>query len=178
MSAADTDQLDRAARRLIELLSAHDCKIVFAESCTAGLVAATLGRMPGISDYLCGSAVVYRNATKSAWLDVSAADLDDPAITAVSSTVAEAMAIGVLKRTPEANLSVSVTGYLGPDAAVEMDGIVFLTVAIREPSGELRHGPTRRVRLAQDATRTSRQAEAAVWVLQTAALTLEEWGVG
>ncbi len=32
--------------------------IVFAESCTAGMIAATLGRIPGISEWLAGSAVV------------------------------------------------------------------------------------------------------------------------
>ena len=104
-------------------------KIVFAESCTAGLVAATMGRIPGVSDYLCGSAVTYRGETKMAWLGIDASDLAKH--TAVSQCVTEAMAENVLQRTPEASLAVAVTGHFGPDAPAELDGVVFISVAER-----------------------------------------------
>ena len=50
-----------AARRLAKILAATNHKIVFAESCTAGLVAQSLSRIPGISPWHCGSMVTYRN---------------------------------------------------------------------------------------------------------------------
>ncbi len=62
-----TDEPDDA-QRLVDVLKRLDTKIVFAESCTAGLVSATLARVPGVSAYLCGSAVTYRDEVKTAWV--------------------------------------------------------------------------------------------------------------
>lgn len=106
-------------------------RLVLAESCTGGLAAATLTRIPGISDFFCGSAVVYRNATKTAWLGVPGGQLDDPAIGPVSPQTAEGMARGVLARTSEADLAAAVTGHLGPDAPDGLDGVIFVGVAER-----------------------------------------------
>ena len=72
---------------------------MLAESCTGGLVAATLAQIPGISEHLCGSAVVYRAPTKSAWLGIDQRLLDDPAIGPVSAEVTRALALAVLERT-------------------------------------------------------------------------------
>ncbi len=119
----------RLLRLLVESLRAGDCKVVFAESCTAGLVAATLGKQPGISKYLCGSAVTYREDTKQQWLGVRTATLRK--YTAVSSQAAIEMARGVLRITPEAQWGVSVTGHLGPDAPPELDGVVYVAIARR-----------------------------------------------
>lgn len=104
-------------------------RIVFAESCTGGLVSASLARVPGISDFLCGSAVVYRVDTKSQWLGVSEALLLNPG--PVSEVVARAMALGVLARTPEADIAASITGHLGPNAPDDQDGLLFIGVAHR-----------------------------------------------
>ena len=88
------DSLPSAACDVAEQLKAQNIRVVFAESCTAGLIAATLARVPGISNHLCGSAVVYRNETKTAWLSVSADDLADETIGPVSEPVAESMGSG------------------------------------------------------------------------------------
>ncbi len=101
------------AERLVEILRRLDAKIVFAESCTAGLAAATLARIPGVSAYFCGSAVTYRDEVKTAWVGV------DPGLiqqqTAVCEKVAKEMAEGVLNRTPSASIAVAITGHLGPN---------------------------------------------------------------
>ena len=109
-----------------------DLRVVFAESCTAGLVSASLAAVPGISAHHCGSAVTYRNDTKARWLGISAAVLEDPG--PVSKLVARQMAVGVLERTPEADVSASVTGHLGPDAPAEQDGLVYIALARRNRS--------------------------------------------
>jgi nicotinamide-nucleotide amidase len=101
-------------------------RLVLAESCTAGLVASLLSRMPGASEWLCGSAVVYRNETKTAWLGVSAAILDDPQIGPVSRETAAAMCAGALGLTPEATHAISVTGHLGPEAPPVLDGLIYV----------------------------------------------------
>lgn len=121
--------LSEAAWRLAEGLERHETRIVFAESCTAGLAAAALAIVPGISKWLCGSAVTYQEATKVRWVGISPADLEN--FTAVSAQVARAMAIGVLKATPHADLAVSVTGHLGPCAPPELDGVIFIGTAVR-----------------------------------------------
>lgn len=131
--------LDDAADRVAAALQLTQVRLVLAESCTAGLIAATLARVPGISEYLCGSAVVYRNATKEAWLGVPHGLLDDPRIGPVSAQCAEAMARGVLERTPEATLALAITGHLGPGAPAALDGIVHVAI-VRRPRMSDRQG--------------------------------------
>lgn len=124
--------LGSLAEEIAQLLLRADWKVVFAESCTAGLISATLARVPGVSRVHCGSAVVYRLATKTEWLNVAAGVLEQ--FTAVSEPVAKAMAEGVMNRTPEADVAVSITGHLGPDAPAEQDGLIFVGIAIRDQS--------------------------------------------
>ncbi|MCP4783133.1 MAG: CinA family protein [Fuerstiella sp.] len=121
--------LDGSATELVRKLIKTGQKIVFAESCTAGLLAATMGRIPGVSSVLAGSAVVYQEATKHKWLNISEDLLRDPG--PVSEIVSELMAQGVLADTPHATIAASVTGHLGPDAPQNLDGIAWSTVAVR-----------------------------------------------
>lgn len=116
-------------RSVAELLKTTGTTIVFAESCTAGLVSASLARVPGISEFHCGSAVVYQLQTKTEWLGISPALLDDPG--PVSTQVAREMAMGVLQRTPAARLAASITGHLGPNAPAEQDGLIYIGIATR-----------------------------------------------
>lgn len=157
--------LHAAAVELAAALKTANARIVFAESCTAGLVSATLASVPGISNFLCGSAVTYREDTKVQWIDVSADTIRD--IGVVSGEVATQMAVGVLKATPEAEFAVAITGHLGPNAPADLDGIVYVGTAARdvEPRAE-RHRLTTRV----DANRIriERQYLAATVVLRTA----------
>lgn len=158
------DALVDAARALADALQRHQARIVFAESCTAGLVSASLAIVPGISRWLCGSAVTYQEATKRRWLDVRPQDLKE--FTAVSEQVARSMAGGVLAITPHADCAVSVTGHLGPDAPPDLDAVVFVGTAIRHRDGrriELGQ-PKRFLLMASD--RPSRQVEAAILVLR------------
>ena len=140
---------------------------MLAESCTGGLVSAELAKVPGVSEWLCGSAVTYRCDTKVEWIGVKSEDIEQH--TAVSKEVAGQMAQGVLRKTPEASLSASVTGHLGPDAPEGFDGLVFIAVAARMGSNIATVGVTRRQ--LQAGEREKRQAEAATMVLQ---LLLEE----
>lgn len=123
------DPVFAAAVKLADALARSQQRIVFAESCTAGLVSATLGRIAGISAWMCGSAVVYRLDTKHRWLDVSEVMLAEHG--AVSEAVAAAMASGALSRTPEADVAAAITGHLGPHAPDDQDGLVWMAVAQR-----------------------------------------------
>jgi len=125
--------ISSAARRVSQLLKQLELKVVFAESCTGGLVSGSLTAIPGISNFHCGGVVTYRNATKSAYLDIPKPLLVRPG--PVSQIVAQRMAASVLKKTPEADVSISVTGHLGPRAPAELDGQVFISIARRGSKG-------------------------------------------
>ncbi|MDX1944509.1 MAG: CinA family protein [Pirellulaceae bacterium] len=111
------------------LLKQAGQKVVFAESCTGGLVSGELTKVPGISEHHCGGVVTYRNATKAEYLGIPGKMLLDPG--PVSREVAEQMARRVLAKTPEATVAVSVTGHLGPHAPPELNGLVFIGIARR-----------------------------------------------
>lgn len=162
-------ELEEAARQLAHRLADTGTRLVLAESCTGGLVAATLAAIPGISQWFCGSAVTYRDQTKIDWLGVSAAHIAH--FTAVSETLAGEMTTGALQRTREADLAVSVTGHLGPDAPVSLDGVVWLGVA-RRHAGRIDGSRTVRHML-KSTQRVQRQREAARLVLGEAARELD-----
>jgi len=137
------------ANRVFEELRARNLRLVLAESCTGGLGAALLARIPGVSEFLCGSAVVYQVETKAEWLRVPRRLLltSGP----VSHEVASAMAIGALKITPKADVSAAVTGHLGPGAPPEQDGVVFLAFARRNRSARLGRVAVKRIELSAEA---------------------------
>lgn len=146
---------DELAAILVARLLRYRQKIVFAESCTAGLISASLGRIAGVSEALAGSAVVYQLQTKSAWLGVSDAALETPG--PVSQIVSQQMARGVLQKTPHATIAASITGHLGPRAPRELDGIAWSTVAVLSDSGiEMQ---SRRLSLLFPGSRTSAMSD-------------------
>lgn len=130
-----------AAVDLANMLVAKRLKIVFAESCTAGLASATLAHVPGISDHLCGSAVTYRQSTKQQWLGIDPDVIEENS--AESGIVTELMATHVLSKTPEADYSAAVTGHLGPHAPRDKDGVVFVAIAKRVDDQIVVEGSTR-----------------------------------
>lgn len=164
--AADLAQ--KLARRFeaVESQTGSATRIVFAESCTCGLVAALLGQVPGISKFLCGSMVTYRESAKQQWLSVSSETLQ--CFTAESIQTSQAMATNVLVETKEANLSAAVTGHLGPssegDSLNQKDGKIFIVVA-RRTNDSAQIVSTETVQL-NSATRIDRQFESAAAVLK------------
>ena len=152
--------------------SVGQAKIVLAESCTAGLVSALLGQVPGISRFLCGSMVTYRESTKQQWLSVSADTLDR--FTAESIEASESLATSVLGCTAEASYSAAITGHLGPltgdDPPSEKDGKIFVVVAKREnDSTKIVSSDTIQL---QSKTRVDRQYESAAAVINALSIEL------
>jgi PncC family amidohydrolase len=163
------------AAHVATLLRSAGKRIVLAESCTGGLVAAMLAQNPGISEHLCGSAVVYRTTTKSAWLGIDPQLLEDPLIGPVSAQVTRALALAVLQQTPEADLAAAVTGHHGPNAPPELDGLVHVAVAIRDAQAKIVSESGQVLPALQGdpaASRIARQTAAAELVLTAIAATL------
>lgn len=171
-SAIAAKQAQNLARKLesLEAQAGSQTRIVLAESCTAGLVSALLGQVPGISKFLCGSMVTYRESTKEHWLSVSAETLDQ--FKAESTETTKALAINVLERTEEANYSAAITGHLGPFASGDSskDGKIFVVVAKRE-NESISIISTDEIQL-QSSARIDRQYESGAVVLNALCETL------
>lgn len=163
---------DDTCQAIADKLTSLNCRIVLAESCTAGLIAASLGRVPGVSTVLAGSAVVYQIPTKTAWLSIDEAVIQQAGV--VSRKVAEQMAAGVLTTTPHATISASITGHLGPNAPPDEDGLAWCAIAERLQekvvctARQLQLQPSRTAANHADAVRIrhERQVDATEQVLQ------------
>ena len=97
--------------KTVALLMEQGKRISFAESCTGGLVAATLVDVPDASRVLDMSFVTYANEAKTDLVGVSPDTL--AAHGAVSEQTAREMASGVARRSG-AQVGVSATGIAGP----------------------------------------------------------------
>jgi len=124
------DELVALARAFLADIEQLGLKLATAESCTGGLISATICRVPGCSKVLERGFVTYSNQAKAEVLGVPPALLE--AKGAVSQEVALAMVEGVLNHSP-ADLVVAVTGIAGPDGGSETKpvGLVHLAAARR-----------------------------------------------
>jgi hypothetical protein len=75
------------------------------------------------------------------------------------------MAEGVLAETPEANIAAAITGHLGPAAPTELDGVIYVAVAVRGDDKNL-IAVSHRLELVES-ERSLRQHEASLFVLLT-----------
>ncbi|MBT6098334.1 MAG: CinA family protein [Marinovum sp.] len=96
---------------ILQLASQAKRKIVVAESCTGGMLAAALTDLPGSSAVFERGFVTYSNAAKIELLGVSADTLERHG--AVSEPVAKDMARGALERSG-GDIALAITGIAGP----------------------------------------------------------------
>lgn len=126
----------RAALTLEEvvanLLIDSRATIAAAESCTGGLLAERLTRIPGSSNYFLGGAVCYSNEMKTAWADVPPEVIATKG--AVSAEVAIALAEGIRRRV-RTTLGVGITGIAGPGGGSEDKPVGTVHVALASSSG-------------------------------------------
>jgi nicotinamide-nucleotide amidase len=117
-----------AAERVLTSCRKHKLKVVTAESCTGGLVAAALTAIAGSSDVVDRGFVTYSNDAKHEMLGVALDTLEKHG--AVSEPVARAMTRGALTHSM-ADISVSVTGVAGPGggSAEKPVGLVHFAAA-------------------------------------------------
>lgn len=161
-----------SASKLRDVIAGRQQRLVLAESCTGGWLAASMSALPGVSQWWCGSLVVYRCGSKQQWLGISEAVLDDPAVGPVSELVTMQLARQALAHTSEAHISIAVTGDLGPGVSPEKDGRVFCALA-RRGDANIFKAHTRLISPSPlDATdiaaRVARLEEAGQWVFARA----------
>ena len=146
-SEAEADELERAlaapnerhlfARderpveaHVLDLLRARGLTLGTAESCTGGLVAERITRVPGSSDAFMGSVVAYADRVKVEQLGVPAELIEQHG--AVSAEVAEAMASGARERLA-VDVAIAVTGIAGPGGGTPEKPVGLVYVAAETP---------------------------------------------
>jgi nicotinamide-nucleotide amidase len=117
-------------------LTKNRATIATAESCTGGLLAERLTRIPGSSSYFLGGVVCYSNELKTAWADVPAALIETRG--AVSPEVAQALATGIRLRTG-ATIGVGITGIAGPGGGTPEKPVGLVYIALADVAGFKEH---------------------------------------
>src|SRR6267378_3326176 len=115
-----------------ELLTTNRATISTAESCTGGLLAERLTRIPGSSTYFLGGVVSYSNERKTVWTEVPAELIASKG--AVSAEVAVALAEGI-RRSVGSTFGVGITGIAGPGGGSEEKPVGTVHIALATPTG-------------------------------------------
>ncbi len=112
-------------------LSTQNLKVTCAESCTGGLLAANLTRLPGSSAWFDMGFVTYSNEAKQQMLNVNPTTLAHYG--AVSEEVVREMALGALIAS-KADYALSISGIAGPSGGSEEKpvGLVWFGVASKK----------------------------------------------
>jgi nicotinamide-nucleotide amidase len=118
---------------VIEKLRTRKQTVGFAESCTGGLLSATLSAIAGVSDIYLGSIVSYSYQAKVDLLGVSWNALKTEG--AVSDRVARQMAQGVRNQL-KCHWSVSITGIAGPTGGQPEKPVGTVWFAVAGPGFE------------------------------------------
>jgi len=129
-------EIDALARLLVDEARTRGVRIVTAESCTGGLVAAAITAIPGSSDVFDRSFITYSNRAKEEMLGVPGDLIAD--VGAVSESVARIMAENALVDS-NAHLSVAITGVAGPGGGTPMKPVGTVHFATARSNGGIHH---------------------------------------
>ncbi len=126
-----TDEQVSLEECVVKLLNKHELTVVTAESCTGGMIAATIVNVPGASNVLKQSFVTYSNKAKRKYLDVSKNTLKK--YTEYSEQCAKEMAQGAAL-VHDSDVSIAVTGIAGPGGGTPEKpvGLVYIACYVKE----------------------------------------------
>jgi nicotinamide-nucleotide amidase len=128
-------ELKARAQEILKLARERRMTLATVESCTAGTLANLLSQGEGASEALHGGFIVYTKENKTQAVGVPRDLLDKH--TAVSAEVAEAMAVGGLKRWP-ATIVAAITGVAGPEPDEDGNPVGLVHVAAAARDGRVR----------------------------------------
>lgn len=129
-------EIETLARLVLDDARARSLRIVTAESCTGGLVAAALCSVAGASDVFERGFVTYSNRAKQELLGIPGDLIAD--LGAVSEPIARMMAEGALEHS-HAHLSVAITGVAGPGGGTPMKPVGTVHLATARTNDSVRH---------------------------------------
>jgi len=119
---------------LIKELNKRSQTIVFAESCTGGLLSSTLTSIAGSSQVFQGSIICYSNELKNSLLNISEDKLSKYG--AVSEEVCEAMAINV-KNKLGSDWAIAISGIAGPNGGTQEKPVGLVHISIAGPNNHI-----------------------------------------
>jgi nicotinamide-nucleotide amidase len=131
-----SEELQAAAREVLDICRTRGLTLATAESCTGGLVAGALTDLPGSSAVVDRGFVTYSNEAKQQMLGVLAETLRTYG--AVSRETAEAMARGALAHA-DVDLVVAVTGIAGPGGGSRDKPVGLVHFACGARGGRMTH---------------------------------------
>ena len=111
MNTPQKNDLHEVTQELARVLIKNNWHLSTAESCTGGMVAASITELAGSSEWFERGYVTYSNQAKSEDIDVSQNLIEQYG--AVSDQVARAMALGA-KQNSGSDIALSITGIAGP----------------------------------------------------------------
>ncbi|CAN7230237.1 CinA family protein [Phenylobacterium sp. LjRoot225] len=129
-------EIETLARLLVDEAGQRSLRIVTAESCTGGLVAAAICAVPGASEVFERGFITYSNRAKQELLGVPGDLIAD--MGAVSEPVARMMAEGALEAS-NAHISVAITGVAGPGGGTRMKPVGTVHIATARSNSALMH---------------------------------------
>lgn len=130
------ERLRNLAMLVMDEASERRVRLVTAESCTGGLLAALFTELAGSSRFLERGFVTYSNESKVELLGVAGDVLADYG--AVSEAVARQMAEGALEHS-RANLSIAITGIAGPGGGTPMKPVGTVHLACARENKAMMH---------------------------------------
>ena len=148
---------------LAEELKGRGLVCATAESCTGGLIGASLTSVSGSSEWYVGGVISYANSVKTGLLGVSETDLEEQG--AVSEAVVRSMALGACRATG-ADLACAVSGVAGPGGGTPEKPVGTVWI------GWSLHGETRARRFRFSGDRDSVRAQ----TVTEAVRGMLEWG--
>tara|TARA_B100001059_G_C17689349_1_gene504088 strand:- start:191 stop:673 length:483 start_codon:yes stop_codon:yes gene_type:complete len=123
--------------QIISLALKKNVRISVAESCTGGLLTASLTEIPGSSQVIDRGYVTYSNLSKIDLLSVQESTINQHG--AVSAETAKEMALGALEKA-NSQLSISITGVAGPTHSEQKEvGLVFFGWAGKKLQNDAKH---------------------------------------
>jgi len=127
---------DTLSSVIIRILKNRNESIVFAESCTGGLLSSSITAENGASEVFKGGIIAYSNELKQNLLSIPKSFLDTHG--AVSAEVAEKMAIGV-KEKLKADWAIAISGIAGPKGGTAIKPVGLVHISIISPNNKLKN---------------------------------------
>ena len=124
--------IKRKAEKVFKLCLKKKIKLVFAESCTGGLLSSLITSFPNSSKIFISSFVTYSNLSKQKMLGVKNKTLKKYG--AVSKEVAEEMVNGIWNKY-KINIALSITGIAGPTGQTKNKKIGLVYIGIKSKKG-------------------------------------------
>ena len=128
------EQLTSLAARFADDFAQHHHVFATAESCTGGLISATITEISGSSQWFDRAFVTYTNEAKRQMLQVNPATLQSYG--AVSIPTACEMVRGALNNS-NADIAVAVTGIAGPTGGSPAKPVGTVCIAVHQRGGKL-----------------------------------------